>query len=105
MFKKIIDAFKNKDIRQRIFFTLGILLIYKLGTTIPVPRVDLGGLDFSKNENVLTKSEIKDGRRIYSFEKEFFHMVTLGNNSVITADEVLHPFLKDGLFAYQRLFH
>ena len=46
MFRKIIDAFKNKEIRQRILFTLGILFVFKLGTTITVPRVDLGGLDF-----------------------------------------------------------
>ncbi len=59
--------------------------------------------DFLKNKNVLTISEIKEGRRIYSFDKEFFHMVTMGDNSVITADEVLHPFLKD--FISERTGH
>jgi len=51
--------------------------------------------DFSKQENILTASAIKEGRRIYSKEKYFFHMVTLGGNAVLTADECLHPFLKD----------
>lgn len=49
--------------------------------------------DFCKDENVLTISEIRDGRRVYSPEKYFFHMVTTGKNAVITADEQLHPFL------------
>ena len=50
--------------------------------------------DFEKDENILTVSKIIDGRRIYSPEKYFFHMVTTGNNAVITADECLHPFLE-----------
>lgn len=51
--------------------------------------------DFRKNENVLTISDIKEGRRVYSPEKYFFHMVTTGGNAVVTADEQLHPFLGD----------
>lgn len=51
--------------------------------------------DLSINENVITTSSLNEGRRIYSSEKEFFHMVTTGNNAVITSDEVLHPFLKE----------
>ncbi|MBO5035671.1 MAG: GNAT family N-acetyltransferase [Clostridia bacterium] len=50
--------------------------------------------DFKKDKNILTVSKIIDGRRIYSPEKYFFHMVTTGNNAVITADECLHPFLE-----------
>lgn len=49
--------------------------------------------DFKKKENIVTVSKIMDGRRIYSPEKYFFHMVTTGSNSVVTADECLHPFL------------
>lgn len=51
--------------------------------------------DFKKSENILTVSEIKEGRRIYSPEKYFFSMVTTGRNAVITADECLHPFLSE----------
>lgn len=50
--------------------------------------------DFRRRENILTVSKVQEGRRIYSPEKYFFHMVTLGNNAVITADECMHPFLK-----------
>jgi len=51
--------------------------------------------DFLQKENILTESKIKEGRRRYSSEKYFFHMGTLGGNAVITADPVLHPFLKE----------
>lgn len=50
--------------------------------------------DFTKKENVLTVSQIREGRRIYFAEKYFFHMVTTGGNAVLTADEKLHPFLR-----------
>lgn len=51
--------------------------------------------DFLKEDNVLTVSVLREGRRVYSPDKYFFHMVTMGGNAVITADEVLHPFLRE----------
>lgn len=49
--------------------------------------------DFMKSENVLTVSELHEGRRKYSSEKYFFHMVTMGGNAVVTADECMQDFL------------
>lgn len=40
MFKTLINAFKVKDIRNRIFFTLGILLVFRIGCNITIPGVD-----------------------------------------------------------------
>lgn len=51
--------------------------------------------DFKKSENILTVSKVIEGRRAYSPEKYFFHMVTTGRNAVVTADESLHPFLSE----------
>lgn len=51
--------------------------------------------DFLKSENILTVFAIIEGRRNYSPEKYFFHMVTTGGNAVITADECMHGFLSD----------
>ena len=50
--------------------------------------------DFSKQENILTVSQLHDGRRVYQKEKYFFHMVTMGGNAVVTADECMHDFLR-----------
>ncbi|PKP74856.1 MAG: preprotein translocase subunit SecY [Alphaproteobacteria bacterium HGW-Alphaproteobacteria-6] len=35
---------KATDLRQRIFFTIGLLIIYRLGTYIPVPGIDAAAL-------------------------------------------------------------
>jgi preprotein translocase subunit SecY len=40
MFKTFIDLFKNKEIRGKIYFTLGMLFVFKFGSTIPVPGID-----------------------------------------------------------------
>ena len=40
MFKNFINAFKVKDIRNKILLTLLLVLIYRLGCWIPVPGVD-----------------------------------------------------------------
>lgn len=40
MVRFIKDLFKNKEIRNRILFTLAILLFYRLGAAIPAPRID-----------------------------------------------------------------
>lgn len=53
--------------------------------------------DFLKTENILTEPALHEGRRIYSPEKYFFHMVTTGENAVITAERRLHPFLSEFL--------
>ena len=51
--------------------------------------------DFVGDDNKLTVSLLREGRRRYSEEAYFFHMVTTGGCAVITADEKLHPFLRD----------
>lgn len=50
--------------------------------------------DFDKSENIITLPKDLPGRRIYSPQKEFFSMVTLGGNAVISADESMHDWLK-----------
>ncbi len=50
---------------------------------------------FAGTDNILTASVLREGRRMYSDEPYFFHMVTTGAGAVITADEHLHPFLQE----------
>jgi len=40
MFRAIINAFRIKEVRNRILFTIGILAIYRFGANITVPGVD-----------------------------------------------------------------
>ena len=40
MFSAIARVFKTPDLRSKILFTLGIIVIYRLGTTVPAPFVN-----------------------------------------------------------------
>lgn len=51
--------------------------------------------DFSKTENTVTVSDPKEGSRQYHPGKPFLQMATLGNGTVITADEKLCGTLKE----------
>ncbi len=58
MFKTIRNAWSIPDVRKKIFFTLLILVIYRIGCVIPVPLVDVNNLtnifgDGSNNSNLL----------------------------------------------------
>ena len=37
MFRTLVNAFKIKDIRKRLFYTIAALLIVRLGSQLPVP--------------------------------------------------------------------
>lgn len=53
MLRTFADMFKNKDIRQRILFTLAMLFIFRLGTAITVPGVDVSELTKGIQDNSL----------------------------------------------------
>lgn len=40
MFKTLVGAFKNKDIRKKILYTLAILVVVRIGSLLPIPGVD-----------------------------------------------------------------
>lgn len=50
--------------------------------------------DFEKKENVITVARNNPGRRVYTPQKEFLSMVTLGTNAVISADKRIHEWLR-----------
>jgi preprotein translocase subunit SecY len=52
MFKTLGNIMKVEDLRNRIIFTLSILIVFRLGSFIPVPNIDikaLNNLDQSNN--------------------------------------------------------
>ena len=51
MFKTLTDAFKIKDVRNKLLLTLLLLLIYRLGCWIPVPGVV--GSEFTEGQTFL----------------------------------------------------
>jgi len=44
MLQAVVNAFKLRDLRHRILFTLGVLVIFRLAAHIPLPGVDPEGL-------------------------------------------------------------
>jgi preprotein translocase subunit SecY len=41
MFKTLANIFKVEDLRRRIIFTLVILIVYRIGSFVPVPNIDI----------------------------------------------------------------
>ncbi|WP_405098388.1 preprotein translocase subunit SecY [Oceanobacillus sp. FSL H7-0719] len=50
MFRTISNFWRVADIRRKILFTLGMLIIFRLGTFIPVPFTDRSAIDFINNQ-------------------------------------------------------
>ncbi len=42
--RAVLNAFKLPDLRRKIFFTLGVLIVYRLAAHIPLPGVDADAL-------------------------------------------------------------
>lgn len=55
MFDKIRDIFSIPELRQKIFLTLGLLAVYRIGWCIPLPIVDAGAMtSFMKSQEGFT---------------------------------------------------
>jgi len=50
MFETISNIFRVGDIRRKIIFTLLMLIIFRLGTFIPVPKVDSSVINLGSNQ-------------------------------------------------------
>ena len=61
MLSAFANAFRSPDLRKKIFFTLGILAIFRLGSTLPTPNVNV------KQVNVcLTQATSGEQQGLYS---------------------------------------
>ncbi len=52
MFRTISNFMRVGDIRRKIIFTLLMLVVFRLGTFIPVPFTDKQAIDFMNQQNV-----------------------------------------------------
>ena len=85
MIRFITDLSKNKEIRKRIIFTLAMLLIYRLGTVIPVPNVDHVKLSSQMEPNsLLEMMSVLGGGQLQSFS-----VFSLGVGPYITASIII----------------
>ena len=49
MLKAFVNAFKIPDLRKKILFTVGIIAVFRLGSHIPAPDINLGALEELRN--------------------------------------------------------
>lgn len=84
MLNRFVDAFKSKDVRGRIFFTLSILLIYILGLLISVPGVDANVSEALADNDLLGIMNMLSGGALDSFS-----IFALGVSPYITASIIV----------------
>ncbi len=62
MIKTIINAFKLPDIRKKLLFTAFIILIFRIGSVIPVPFLNIvDEIDVGKGNTILTYLSLMTG--------------------------------------------
>lgn len=52
MFRTVVNFMRVKDIRRKIIFTLLMLIVFRLGTYIPVPFTNKDAINFMNQQNV-----------------------------------------------------
>ncbi len=85
MMHTFASLFRNKEIRNKIFFTLAMLLIYRIGSAIPVPGVDARALAAGIADNsILSMMNLLGGG---AFER--MSVFALGVGPYITASIII----------------
>ncbi|MBW3069044.1 MULTISPECIES: preprotein translocase subunit SecY [unclassified Actinomyces] len=51
MFSAFIQAFKTPDLRRKLLFTLGIMALFRFGSVLPTPGVDLANVQICVGES------------------------------------------------------
>ena len=80
-----IDLFKNKETRNKILFTLAMLLIYRIGSAIPVPGIDANELaNQLANNSILSMMNLLGGGAL-----ERMSVFAMGVGPYITASIII----------------
>ena len=80
MLQAALNAFKLPDLRRKLIFTLGILVVYRFAASIPVP-----GIDQAAFNNLLSNYKIFQLLSLFSGGSGGFSIVSLGVYPYITA--------------------
>ncbi len=85
MLEAVINAFKIPDLRRKLLFTLGMLIIFRILASIPVPGVNRSELqDFINNNQLLSVLNLFSGAGLSNFS-----VVALGVYPYITASIIM----------------
>ena len=61
MFQNIVDAFKSKDVRKKILWTILLLLVYRVGCWLPLPGITFDFFDAGSNDFLSLLSTVTGG--------------------------------------------
>ncbi len=85
MFDALINAFRAPDIRRRILFVLGILVVYRALAVVPVPAVDTTAVqNLIEQQQFLQLLDLFSGGGLHSFS-----IVAMGVNPYINASIIM----------------
>lgn len=85
MMHTFVSMLKNKEIRNKILFTLAMLLIYRIGSAIPVPGVDANALSSQISDNsILSMMNLLGGGAL-----EKLSVFAMGVTPYITASIII----------------
>ncbi|WEV60820.1 preprotein translocase subunit SecY [Streptococcaceae bacterium ESL0729] len=83
-FKTLKDAFKVKDIRSRILFTIFILFVFRLGTHITVPGINANSLNNIADLPFINMMNLVSGNAMQNFS-----VFAMGVSPYITASIIV----------------
>ena len=95
--KKLAGIFKNKEVMDRIFFTVMIMFVFRIGAAITVPGVTLNDFSFQNND-AFGLLNLLGGGTLQSFS-----IFALGVSPYITAQIITQLLAKDVLPALTEL--
>ena len=83
-FKTLKEAFKVKDVRARILFTIFILFVFRLGAHITVPGVNVQNLTEVSNLPFLNMMNLVSGNAMQNYS-----LFAMGVSPYITASIIV----------------
>lgn len=89
MIQTFVDFFKSKDIRKKIFFTLAMLFVFRLGAAIPAPGINDTVINLASN-SILSMMNLLGGGMI-----EQMSIFSLGVSPYITASIIIQMLSMD----------
>lgn len=99
--KKFIEIFKNKEVVSRIFFTVMILFVFRIGCAIPTPGIDASEFTdqlTNNTNNILSLMNLLGGGALQNFS-----IFALGVSPYITAQIIIQLLSMDVLPALTEL--
>src|SRR5438045_2100672 len=72
MLRAFVNAFKIPDLRKKILFTIGLIAVFRLGSHVPVPNIDVAKLQqvfqgSGSNQSVLQFIDLFSGGALTRF--------------------------------------